>query len=73
MVCGSIRNDSLVRIYREHLLFVQLRTPTDSPASADVASSATCAAVRGRARTRPTGSPFESDPLCAYQPGQTGG
>ena len=68
MVCGSVRTDSVVRVYREHLLFVQLR---DIDAFEGKCGRCPFRHVCGGSRARAyaaTGSPFGSDPLCAYEP-----
>jgi radical SAM protein len=68
MVCGSIRTDSVVRVYRDHPLFVQLR---DIDAFEGKCGRCAFRRVCGGSRARAywaTGSPFGSDPLCAYEP-----
>jgi radical SAM protein len=68
MVCGNVRQDSLVRTYREHELFVRLRDPRallDKCGRCEFAGI--CGGSRARARAA-TGSPFGADPLCAYEP-----
>ena len=64
--CGSIREDSLVRIYREHSLFVRLREPDRFEGKCGYCEFRhVCGGSRARAYAA-TGSPFGSDPLCAY-------
>ena len=68
IACGSVRTDSLVRIYREHTLFVRLR---DSDRLEGKCGRCEFRQVCGGSRARAyyaTGSPFGSDPLCAYEP-----
>lgn len=68
MVCGSTRHDSLVRIYREHALFVQLREPDGFEGKCGRCEYRhLCGGSRARAYAA-TGSPIGSDPLCAYEP-----
>lgn len=67
--CGSVRDASLVRIYREHSLFVRLREPDRFEGKCGYCEFRhVCGGSRARAYAA-TGSPFASDPLCAYQPG----
>jgi radical SAM protein with 4Fe4S-binding SPASM domain len=71
MVCGSVRTESLVRVYREHSLFVQLR---DIDAFEGKCGRCEYRQICGGSRARAyaaTGSPFGSDPLCAYEPDVT--
>ena len=66
--CGSVRNDSLVRVYREHELFVRLRNPDALEGKCGRCEyRAVCGGSRARAYSA-TGSPYGSDPLCAYEP-----
>ena len=68
MVCGSTRNDSLVRIYREHELFVRLRDPDALEGKCGRCEFRhVCGGSRARAYAA-SGSAFGSDPLCAYLP-----
>jgi radical SAM protein len=70
MVCGSVRTESLVRVYREHSLFVHLR---DIDAFEGKCGRCEYRQVCGGSRARAyaaTGSPFGSDPLCAYEPAE---
>lgn len=68
MVCGSARNDSLLRIYREHVLFVRLREPDRFEGKCGRCEfRRVCGGSRARAYAA-TGSPLGSDPLCAYEP-----
>lgn len=69
MECGSVRNDSVVRVYREHPLFVQLRNIDGFEGKCGRCEFRhVCGGSRARAYSA-TGSPFASDPLCAYEPG----
>jgi radical SAM protein len=68
LVRGSVRKDSLVRIYRDDPLFRQLRDPDALEGKCRVCEfRATCGGSRSRAYAA-TGSAFGSDPLCAYVP-----
>ena len=68
MPCGNVRHDSLVRTYREHELFVRLRDVRALLGKCGRCEFAgVCGGSRARARAA-TGSPFASDPLCAYEP-----
>jgi radical SAM protein len=69
MARGNIREHSLTEIYRDDLVFRQLRDP-----DALVGRCGRCRFRRlcGGSRSRAfaaTGNAFASDPLCAYQPG----
>ena len=73
MVCGSARTESLVRVYREHSLFVHLR---DIDAFEGKCGRCEYRHVCGGSRARAyaaSGSPFASDPLCAYEPAEGDG
>jgi radical SAM protein len=66
--CGSVRTESLVRVYREHELFVRLREPDLLEGKCGRCEFRhVCGGSRARAYAA-TGSPFASDPLCAYDP-----
>jgi AdoMet-dependent heme synthase len=66
--CGSIRQDSLVCVYRHQDLFVRLRDPGLLEGKCGRCEYRTvCGGSRARAYAA-TGSPFASDPLCAYEP-----
>jgi radical SAM protein len=68
LVRGNVRNDSLVRIYRDDELFRQLRDPEALEGKCRTCEfRAMCGGSRSRAYAA-TGSPFGSDPLCAYVP-----
>lgn len=70
MVCGSVRTDSVVRVYRDHLLFVQLRDIDGFEGKCGRCEFRhVCGGSRARAYSA-TGSPFGSDPLCAYEPAE---
>jgi AdoMet-dependent heme synthase len=72
-VCGSVRQDSLVSVYRDHELFVRLRNLDALEGKCGRCEFRTiCGGSRARAYFA-TGSPSGSDPLCVYQPGQPGG
>jgi radical SAM protein len=68
MACGSIRSDTLIRVYREHPLFVELRDVDHFEGKCGrCLYRHVCGGSRARAFAA-TGSPFGSDPLCAYEP-----
>ena len=70
MACGSIRSDTLVRVYREHPLFVELRDVDHFEGKyGRCIYRHVCGGSRARAFVA-TGSPFGSDPLCAYEPAE---
>jgi len=72
MVCGSVRSDSLVRIYRDHTLFVRLRDTAGFEGKCGRCEfRGVCGGSRARAYSA-TGSPFGSDPLCTYEPAENG-
>ena len=69
LVCGSIRSDSLARVYREHAAFVRLRQPgTFEGKCGRCEFREVCGGSRARAYAA-SGSPFGTDPLCAHEPG----
>jgi radical SAM protein len=66
--CGSVRTDSLVCTYRRHELFVRLRDADRFEGKCGRCEFRhLCGGSRARAYAA-TGSPFGSDPLCAYDP-----
>jgi radical SAM protein len=66
MPCGSVRTESLVRTYRQHELFVHLRDVDRFEGKCGRCDFRhVCGGSRARAYAA-TGSPFASDPLCAY-------
>jgi radical SAM protein len=70
LVRGNVRHDSLVSVYRHDEVFTRLR---DSEALQGKCGRCELRAICGGSRARAyaaTGNPFESDPLCAYVPGQ---
>lgn len=70
LTCGNVRRDSLVRVYREHELFVRLRDPDALEGTCRRCEfRGICGGSRARAYEA-TGSAFGSDPLCAYEPDQ---
>lgn len=72
LACGNVRRDSLVSVYREHELFVRLRNPDALEGKCGRCEfRRVCGGSRARAFAA-TGSAFESDPLCAYEPGADG-
>lgn len=72
VVCGSVRQDSLVSVYRDHELFVRLRDPDALEGKCGRCEYRTvCGGSRARAYVA-TGSPCGSDPLCAYDPPSRG-
>jgi len=69
-VAGDIRLDNLLEIYREHPIFQQLRNPDALRGKCGLCCyRIVCGGSRSRAFAA-TGDPFESDPLCAYQPAE---
>jgi radical SAM protein len=70
IVCGSVRTDSVVGVYREHRLFLQLRDIDGFEGKCGRCGYRhVCGGSRARAYSA-TGSPFGSDPLCAYEPAE---
>jgi radical SAM protein with 4Fe4S-binding SPASM domain len=68
MACGSVKTDSLVRVYREHALFLRLRDPDGFEGKCGRCEFRhVCGGSRARAYAA-TGSPLGSDPLCTYEP-----
>ncbi|MEP6592588.1 MAG: TIGR04053 family radical SAM/SPASM domain-containing protein [Acidobacteriota bacterium] len=68
VVCGTVRQDSLVSIYREHPLFVRLRNPDALEGKCGGCEfRSVCGGSRARAYIA-TGSPLGADPLCVYEP-----
>lgn len=66
--CGDVRRHSLVDVYRDDPLFLQLRNPDALEGKCGWCEfRAVCGGSRARAFAA-TGSPMASDPLCAYQP-----
>jgi radical SAM protein len=68
-VCGNVRTDSLVTMYRTHPLFQTLRDPD---ALGGKCGRCRFRAICGGSRSRAyaiTGDALAADPLCAYQPG----
>ncbi|UWG47952.1 Radical SAM superfamily enzyme [Halanaeroarchaeum sp. HSR-CO] len=65
---GSVREESVVDIYRDSPLFTSLREPDDLKGKCGVCPFRNvCGGSRSRAFAY-TGDPLESDPLCAYVP-----
>jgi radical SAM protein len=65
---GNVRRDSLVRVYREHPLFLELRDPDRLKGRCGVCEfRGICGGSRARAYSL-TGDPFAEDPACLYQP-----
>lgn len=68
LVCGNVRRDSLVSVYRDHELFLRLRNADAFEGKCGrCAFRNVCGGSRARACAA-TGSPTGSDPLCAYDP-----
>jgi radical SAM protein len=68
VICGSVRTESLVRVYRNHELFVRLRDPDSFEGKCGRCEyRGVCGGSRARAYLA-TGSPCGSDPLCVYDP-----
>jgi radical SAM protein with 4Fe4S-binding SPASM domain len=67
-VCGSVRTESLVDVYREHETFLRLRDPDRFEGKCGRCEFRhLCGGSRARAYSA-TGSPYGSDPLCPYVP-----
>ena len=65
---GSVREQSLVEIYRDAPLMRQLRRPEQFKGRCGVCEfHRWCGGSRARAWAR-TGDPLETDPMCPYQP-----
>ena len=65
---GSVRETSIVELYRRHPLFVGLREPDRLRGRCGRCEfKAVCGGSRARAWAL-TGDPFASDPACAYRP-----
>ena len=66
--CGNVRDSDPIDVYRNHPLFQKLR---DTSALTGKCGACEYAELCGGSRARAyamTGSPMESDPLCAYVP-----
>ena len=63
----SVRTDSLVRVYRDHSLFVLRDIDAFEGKCGRCEYQHVCGGSRARAYAA-SGSPFGSDPLCAYEP-----
>jgi len=69
LAAGNVRHDSLLRVYREHPLFVALRDPDRLEGRCGRCEfRAICGGSRARAFGL-TGNVFAEDPACAYVPG----
>ncbi|MCE0483181.1 MAG: radical SAM protein [Methylacidiphilales bacterium] len=67
-IAGDIRTDNLLEVYREHPVFRHLRNPNALRGKCGWCQyRIACGGSRSRAYAA-TGDPFESDPLCAYEP-----
>ncbi|MFB6187058.1 MAG: radical SAM/SPASM domain-containing protein, partial [Halobacteriaceae archaeon] len=65
---GNVRNQSIVDIYRNSELFLDLRDPDNLKGKCGVCKyRQVCGGSRSRAFAT-TGDPLASDPLCAYIP-----
>lgn len=65
---GNVRGHELVSVYRFHPLFRRLRDPHELRGKCGRCPyNRLCGGSRARAHAL-TGDPFQSDPLCAYQP-----
>lgn len=70
-ICGSVRHESLVSVYRRHELFLRLRNPEALEGKCGRCEyRAVCGGSRARAYAA-TGSACGPDPLCAYVPPPT--
>lgn len=66
--CGNVRTDSLATVYREHPLFVSLRSPDEVRGKCGRCEFRhVCGGSRARAFAA-TMSPMASDPGCPYEP-----
>jgi radical SAM protein len=66
--CGNVREEGLVRIYREHPLFRSLRAPDELTGKCGRCEFRyVCGGSRARAYATKL-SPLASDPGCAYEP-----
>lgn len=69
---GNVRTDDLVRVYREHPLFLSLRDPDLLEGRCGRCElRARCGGSRARAYAA-TGNPLAEDPGCAYEPPEDG-
>jgi len=65
---GNVRSDDVVQVYREHRLFLDLRSPEKLKGRCGVCEyREVCGGQRGRAYGV-TGDYLETDPACLYQP-----
>lgn len=68
---GNVRRDDPVAVYREAQIFRRLRDPDALKGKCGRCEfRVICGGSRARAYAA-TGDPLESDPLCAYEPGQS--
>ena len=68
LLAGNAKTDSIVDVYRNSPVFVGLRDPKHFEGKCGRCDfRALCGGSRARAYAA-TGSPFGSDPLCAYEP-----
>ncbi len=68
---GDVRKDDIVRVYREHPVFLDLRNPEKLKGKCGICEFRdVCGGQRGRAYGV-TGDYLETDPACAYEPGQS--
>jgi radical SAM protein len=66
--CGSIRDQSIIDIYRTHPLFLELRQPDQLHGKCGICTYRTiCGGSRARAYAV-TGNHLAEDPCCDYQP-----
>jgi radical SAM protein len=73
LAAGNVRHDSLLRVYRDHPLFVALRDPDRLEGRCGRCEfRAVCGGSRARAYGL-TGNAFAEDPACAYVPGAFSG
>jgi radical SAM protein with 4Fe4S-binding SPASM domain len=69
--CGSVRNGSLVDVYRNSEIFRGLHTPNEFRGKCGVCEySHICGGSRARAFAY-TGDALGSDPFCPYEPART--
>jgi radical SAM protein len=64
---GNVRNDEIVRVYREHPLLRRIRAADFGGRCGRCSHRKLCGGSRARAYAS-TGDPLAEDPACAYQP-----
>ncbi|MGA2033986.1 MAG: TIGR04053 family radical SAM/SPASM domain-containing protein [Thermoguttaceae bacterium] len=70
LVCGQFPGDSVVDVYQKHPMFLALRDPDHFKGKCGICEyRQVCGGSRARAYAL-TGDPLQSDPDCAYVPGE---